>query len=477
MAIIGLHSENVKRVKVADIRCGNAPAVKIGGRNAQGKTSLMDSIILAIQGGKSIPQRPVREGAESATIILETEDLIIQRTIAPDRSTKLVVTNRDGAKFQGAQKMLDKLLGSLSFDPLAFSRMKPAEQDAALRQLLGIDTRKLDAQREIAFSTRTDVNREVRSLQAQVDGMVTHDDVPEEELSAAEIQEALNEAKEHNKQCDLIVDAYYEAKDKVDAIDVAIQNCDETIARLMEELKTAQRKRGVLKTDRAEAEALVAEKAIAAQKVKPIDENEIVAKLVSVSDTNRKIAENQMAAERLKVLREREAEAEQLTEQIKSIDKQKADLLASAEYPVPGLAIAPEGGVMLNGFPLEQASAAEALKAGVAICVAMNPGFPVALIRDGSLLDDETLTMVEKFASDHNCQVWVERVGHGEECQVIIEDGEVITNKFATKAEPVEQVRNGVVEHKPFTELFPGEALEIPKRTSRKRPQAAPPAV
>jgi hypothetical protein len=178
-----------------------------------------------------------------------------------------------------------------------------------------------------------------------------------------------------------------------------------------------------------------------------------------------------MLADRMIALAEKVAESEKLTEDIKKIDKQKSELLASAKYPVPGLAILPEGGISLNGFPLEQASAAESLKAGVAICVAMNPDFPVALIRDASLLDDDTLAMVEQFAVEHGCQVWMERVGHGDECQVIIEDGEIITNKF-------EQPR--AIEHKPQAELFSvgteelGE-IAIPQRTSRKRTQAAPP--
>jgi hypothetical protein len=483
MAIIGLHSENVKRVKVADIRCGHAPSVKIGGRNAQGKTSVMDSIIMAIQGGKSIPKRPVREGADSATIILETDDLVIQRVIAPDRSTKLVVTNRDGAKFSGAQKMLDKLLGSLSFDPLAFSKMKPDDQETALRELLGIDTRKLDAMREIAFTTRTDVNREVKALQAQVDGMASHPDLPDEELSAVEIQEALNEAKKHNAECDLVVDAYYDAKDAYEAVEARIAACDAEITRLMELLKVQQRTRATLKQEVIAMEPKIAEAANAATLIKKIDEDEIVQRLVSVSDTNRKIAENKMLADRMKVLATKQAETDALTADIKSIDQQKSDLLASAKYPVPGLAIAPEGGITLNGFPLEQASAAEALKTGVAICVAMNPEFPVALIRDASLLDDDTLAMVEQFAVEHGCQVWMERVGHGEECQVIIEDGLVVTNRFEQAEQPTaDDDHPKAVQHKPFAELFPVESedlgtLEIPKRTTRKRPQSVPPVV
>jgi hypothetical protein len=78
---------------------------------------------------------------------------------------------------------------------------------------------------------------------------------------------------------------------------------------------------------------------------------------------------------------------------------------------------------MLSGVPLEQASAAESLRASMAIAIAMNPDFPVALIRDGSLLDENSLRLVEEMAAEKNCQVWVERVGEGEECSVIISEG------------------------------------------------------
>jgi len=69
----------------------------------------------------------------------------------------------------------------------------------------------------------------------------------------------------------------------------------------------------------------------------------------------------------------------------------------------------------------------------------------------------------------------MERVGHGDECQVIIEDGEIVSNKFERQPENAEP-HPQAVEQKPFTELFPGEALEMPKR-SRKRPIVVPPTV
>jgi len=45
------------------------------------------------------------------------------------------------------------------------------------------------------------------------------------------------------------------------------------------------------------------------------------------------------------------------------------------------------------------------------------------LIRDGSLLDEDNLGMIAKFAAEKDAQVWIERVSEGAECQVIMEDG------------------------------------------------------
>lgn len=479
MAIIAIYSENMKRIKAARFRPNNSATVVIGGRNAQGKTSLMDSIVMAIQGGKSIPAKPVREGQESAQVILETDDLIINRTISPDRSSKLVVTNRQGVKFQSAQKMLDKLLGSLSFDPLAFSRMKPADQEKALRELLGIDTRRLDAEREIAFDERTIVNRDIKSLQAQIDGMPSHDDVPADEVSAQEIQEALSDAKKHNATVDVIVEDYYAANDAHEAIKASLVECEAEAARLTELLKNEQRKKAGIRQTILQSESYLAEKHTAAAAVKRIDEDEIVQKMVTVSDTNRKIAENKSLADRMKSLAKCLDESQLLTEKIKAIDTQTSDLLLSAKYPIPGLAIEAEGGITLNGIPLEQASTAEQLKAGVAICVAMNPAFPVALIRDASLLDDDSLAMVERFATEHGCQVWMERVGDGDECQIVIEDGEITVNKFDTPEDPVAATaKNGAAKPGSAAAEWGSDATkaEVPQR-ARKRPLVIPPSV
>jgi hypothetical protein len=399
---------------------------------------------------------------ESAESIIETDDLIIRRVFMPDRSSKVTVTNKEGAKFAKPQDLLDKLLSSLSFDPLEFSRMKPKDKEETLRTFLGIDTRRLDAEREIAYQDRTAVNREVKSLEAQIDGMVYHEGLPVEELSAAEIQESLQEAKKHNATVGAVVDAFYDAKDALDALSEDEVKADAEVLRLTELLRAEQRKRAAIKAAIAESEADVETKRLAALVTKRIDEDEIVSKLVGVSETNRKIADNAAMESRVKELNERRAESDRLSNEIDQVDATKRELLAEAEYPIPELSIAPEGGVMLRGFPFEQASSAEQLRASMAICAAMNPNFPVAIIRDGSLLDEDSLRAVEAWAAETGVQVWMERVGEGQECSVIISEGEVKESRLVPVAEAV---------------AVEDEIPAVPRRTTRKRPAMVPPAV
>ena len=113
-----------------------------------------------------------------------------------------------------------------------------------------------------------------------------------------------------------------------------------------------------------------------------------------------------------------------MTKSLESLDADKASAIAGASYPIDGLAVTDDG-VALQGIPFSQASSAEKLRTSVAIGLALNPGLPVLLIRDGSLLDLSNLEAVAAMAESSGAQLWIERVGDGEEMSVVIEDGSV----------------------------------------------------
>ena len=191
MRIVRLTAENVKRLKAVEIQ-PNGDVVVIAGRNGQGKTSVLDSIWFALGGGAAQKgtQRPIRDGEEQAQVTLDLGDLVVTRTWKGDKSV-LTVGTQDGATYNSPQTLLDKLIGRLSFDPLAFTQQDERSQLATLLDLveLPFDPDELAAKRKTLYDQRTEVGREIKALEGQLVGLPEASNLPMVERSAADILE------------------------------------------------------------------------------------------------------------------------------------------------------------------------------------------------------------------------------------------------------------------------------------------------
>ena len=198
MKIIKLESENVKRLKAVEISPSGALVV-IGGKNAQGKTSVLDSIEYALAGTSSIPSKPIRKGERKARVVVELDDIIVTRTFS-ESGSKLVVSDKQGFTKSSPQSLLDSLTGKLSFDPLAFLNMKSDEQLKIVRELAGIDFTKLDERKKSVYDERTVKNSMIKTLKGQIEGYKKYEDVPDEEVSYAELLDKQKNVLEHNQK-------------------------------------------------------------------------------------------------------------------------------------------------------------------------------------------------------------------------------------------------------------------------------------
>lgn len=147
--ITRIEAENVKRLRAVQIDVAGCMVV-IGGDNEQGKSSVLDSIAYALGGKQLCPSEPIRRGAEQARAQVEIDDgqggqLIVTRTWTA-KGSYLKVQDGEGRGFQSPQAILDRLYSALSFDPLAFAQLRPAEQREQLVRLAGIG----DAMAELA---------------------------------------------------------------------------------------------------------------------------------------------------------------------------------------------------------------------------------------------------------------------------------------------------------------------------------------
>lgn len=118
------------------------------------------------------------------------------------------------------------------------------------------------------------------------------------------------------------------------------------------------------------------------------------------------------------------AESEEITLRMGARQKDKEAKIAAAKLPVPELGFG-ENEILLAGVPFNQASDAEQLRASIAMAMALNPKIRVIRVRDGSLLDDESMAMLHKMADELDYQVWVETVKTGNQAAIVLEEGQI----------------------------------------------------
>lgn len=436
MKIINLKAENVKRLVAIDIT-PEGDIVIIGGRNANGKSSVLDSVFYALAGSKALPDKPIRNGQKKAKIVVELGDghgkpvkYVVERTITEAGGGGLRVKAADGALYPSPQKLLDEILGQLAFDPLEFSRLKPRDQADQLRGLLGAEfTRQLaelDAAHKETFDERALKNRELKQAQAQLAAAAQADDGGEvsDEVDVSELTEELTRREEHNayvaEQERALADVLSQLKlggEKLAEIERQIAALQERAADIANKMETLENQRIAL-----------CEAADAGHN-QPRDTAEIkqaINTAATVNATRQRLLKSREDRQALIAkVRTLESDSERMTKELADLNEQKQAVLASAPFPVPGLGFS-EGGVTYQGLPFDQASGAEKLRVSVAMGMALNPKLRVMTIRDGSLLDSDGLRMVAEMARHDDYQIWLERAGDSPTgCEVWIEEGAV----------------------------------------------------
>ena len=409
MKIIEFRAERFKRLSAVEITpAGNT--VIISGKNGQGKSSVLDAIWLALGGGAaakdSETSRPIKEGEKDAVVRLDLGDIIVTRKWTASGSN-LVVEGADGRKYNSPQSLLDTLVGAISFDPLSFAKMPAAEQRAQLISLanLSIDPDKMDAERKELYDRRTLVNRELKALEGELSNMPTPaEEVPCEEVSIAKLADAVKTAAQQREMIHGYLDKLNEKKRSAEALRAQIETMINKLEALTKEIEDGDKT----------AKGLVVP-----------DAEEMMKKLNDAEATNAAVRAKMRYFE-IKAKAERKAEmSESITKQIEHLDKVKKDAFLEAKFPVEGLSVDADG-VTCNGIPFGQCSSAEQLKVCVAIATALNPKIRVIRVADASLLDGESMQMIQTLAEEQDIQIWLERVTDGKEkVGVVIEDGAV----------------------------------------------------
>jgi DNA repair exonuclease SbcCD ATPase subunit len=416
MKITRMTAENVKRLTAVEIT-PDGNMVVIGGKNGEGKTSVLDSIMYALAGNRSVCDRPLRDGTDKAEVEIVINhpngDLIVKRTFTPKSGT-LTIRNKEGMRYSSPQEILDKISSKLTFDPVEFMRLDRRKQFEALREAVGLDFTKADEKRKKLYDDRAVVNRQAKALSSQVNELVDYKDA-DEPIDVSDVVKQLEAAREHNQKQHEMLAEIASQKGQIAERHDCIEQAKEEINRLNQEINN---KYLLIKQHETAIAGLEAE-------VKTdIDTEPLRQKLESADRKNAVWRKHEDYLQKQREYHEAEAEAKRLTTEIDNIDAWKTEQLAQTKFPVKGLNLSDEN-VLYKGVPLDQASSAEQLQVSAAMAAAMNPELRIMLIRGGSLLDGKSMAMLASFAEENDYQIWIERVGEGAECSVVIEDGMV----------------------------------------------------
>lgn len=437
MRIIRMEAENIKRLRCVSITPqGNV--VEIAGNNEQGKSSVLDAIWMALGGGSALPEVPVRKGAEKGRVKLDLGELVVERRFNHRGGTELRVESRDGTRLKSPQAVLDELTGALTFDPLAFSRMTPKAQLEQLRAIVRLeeDIDKLDAENARDYEARTDVNREIKSLEAQAGAITIPPDTPDEEIDEAALTADLREVGEFNAgvaRLKALRDAKHaEAKrmyQQLDYTEKRVLECDREITNLRNAITVAEHNKAdfqlAAEKQKREADAMVTDaENIAQPELKSTDA--LMTRIATARNVNRQVEMKRHREEITKLAADKHAEAAAITRRMETRDEHRRAIIEAAKMPVDGLSFG-DNQVIYRGIPFSQASAAVKLRVSTAIAIAENPKLRVIRIEDGSLLDADSMGMLCAMAEEHDMQIWIERVTASGPSAIVMEDGQVAT--------------------------------------------------
>lgn len=430
MRIVKLEVENVKKLRAIAITPTSA-VTQIRGANGSGKTSCLDAVFMAFGGKEAVPSQPVRAGEQKARIRLDLGEIVVTRRFDRSGTTSVRVEAADGAQYPSPQRLLDSLYSSLTFDPLAFTRLAPREQLETLRKVvqLDVDIDALDAANERDYRLRADWNHRAKSFAERV-ATVRESVNPDADVSAVDASALLTQMQEAAEFNNRVRQLNTDRRDRRVEIDNARQDARALREEAEEMLRNAEAKE---RWATAQAEELAEMPPVPAL----VDVAELRRRIDdatarnAASDRESRNRASLAAAER--ELAEAQRNAQELTAKMDERTALKRSAITDAAMPVPGLSFG-AGEVLFDDVPLSQASTAEQIRVSFALAMAANPKLKVVLIKDGSLLDDVSLALIAEMAEANGYQVLLEKVGTDGSVGVLLENGEVVS----VDGEPVE---------------------------------------
>ncbi len=404
-----LEIENVKRIKAVQLKPTANGLTVIGGKNNQGKTSVLDSIAWALGGDKFKPSQPTRDGSVIPPHLKVTLDngLIVERS---GKNSSLKVIDPNGNK--GGQQLLNEFVEQLALNLPKFMEQTNKEKAQTLLKIIGVGEMlyTLEKQQQTLYNERHSIGVIADQKEKFAKEMQEYKGVPSEPVTATDLIKKQQDILARNGENQRKREQRDQYEKELAEAQIAFENAQ---ARLKQAEQNAM-------TARKSAENLVDESTA-----------ELEASIADIENLNVKIRANldkQRAEDEAKGFKE---QYDELTAKINETRQAKTDLLKNANLPLEGLSVE-DGELTYQGQKWDNMSGSQQLIVSTAIVRKLNPNCGFVLLDKLEQLDTDTLKDFGTWLEKQGLQAIATRVSTGNECSVIIEDGKTLESKNKT---------------------------------------------
>ena len=407
-----LEIENVKRVKAVTIEPTSNGLTILGGNNNQGKTSVLDAIAWALGGNKYKPSKPARDGSMNPpTLRLELSNgLIVERK---GKNSDLKVTDPSGQK--AGQQLLDSFVEELALNLPKFIESSAKDKANTLLQIIGVGDKlwELDRKEERLYNERRTIGQIADQKKKYAAEQPQYPEAPNELVSIADLiheqQEILARNGENAKK-----------RQNRENIVNSLHLSEARLKQLKEQLAQEEATHESLMSDYIEANKSIEDL---------VDEStdEIESSIANIEEINRKVRANLDKEKAEEDAKQYGSQYDKLTKEIQDVRDERTSLLDSADLPLPGLSVE-DGELVFEGQKWDNMSGSQQLRVATAIVRKLKPECGFVLLDKLEQMDIPTLNEFGKWLESEGLQAIATRVSSGEECQIIIEDGYVVSD-------------------------------------------------
>lgn len=417
IGILSFAIEGYKRVRNITIRPATAGLTKIGGKNKQGKTSVLDGIAHALFGpdasdrntntiNTDAPEIAGTRGARSRLHVEFDDGTVVERRLSDKNSRSGVFEVKLPGGQDGSLEDIKRFISKFAVVPPDANAMTERERAKWFLAALGVDLSDLETRLEEITAKRKELYVLKEKAQKHANDLPGHEGVPPEEIQASDIMDALQKALEANAANASKRTEYAKIVALRDRKDDAVKSRKQRVAEIEAQLRQAEQDLATAGEELLEAhEAVVCSRTSIEGLTPDIPTSELRAKLTGIDVLNQKIRQNKVKAAKI-------AEADEYRQEWNAKDRETVETMKamaarieSADCPLPYLGISDNLCVTFDGQPWANMSGMQRKIFAAAVSSLYSPHARFVFADGIEALDDDMQTAFHEWAVGRNLQI------------------------------------------------------------------------